>query len=187
MDILLIDLCFSVVDWPNVMSYNSSCVAASYLVSRSQYLGKCMVNFKHEVRLEPTLETPGVGCSSGLGSVLRYVSTYNESIIKNLWRYTLYQPTFHRALLPSSSGYELAAHKNFEAHTGVGWTKQSSGRNFTALYIPITLTMGAVSSSETSVVIYRSTRHSIPGDSHLDTCRRDNLKSHIWYNSLTPG
>jgi hypothetical protein len=36
----------------------------------------------------------------------------------------------------------------------------------------------AVSTSETSVNIYQTTRRNIPEDSHLHTSRRENLKSH---------
>jgi hypothetical protein len=39
--------------------------------------------------------------------------------------------------------------------------------------------MEAVSSSETSVNIYQTTRHNIPEDSHLHIRRRENLKSHL--------
>jgi hypothetical protein len=36
----------------------------------------------------------------------------------------------------------------------------------------------AVCTSETSEYFYKSTRRNIPEDSHLDTRRRENLKSH---------
>jgi hypothetical protein len=36
--------------------------------------------------------------------------------------------------------------------------------------------MVAASTSETSVNFYQTTRHNIPEDSHLRTCRRENLK-----------
>jgi hypothetical protein len=41
------------------------------------------------------------------------------------------------------------------------------------------LKMVAVSSSETSVNIYQTTRHNIPQDSHLRIRRRETLKSHV--------
>jgi hypothetical protein len=40
--------------------------------------------------------------------------------------------------------------------------------------------MEAVSSSETSVNIYQTTRRNIPEDSHLHARRRENLKSHVF-------
>jgi hypothetical protein len=40
------------------------------------------------------------------------------------------------------------------------------------------LMMEAVSTSETPVNFYKTTRCNIPDDSHLHTSRRDNLKSH---------
>jgi hypothetical protein len=40
------------------------------------------------------------------------------------------------------------------------------------------LMMEAVSTSETSVNFYQTTRRSIPKDSHLQTWRSENLKSH---------
>jgi hypothetical protein len=46
----------------------------------------------------------------------------------------------------------------------------------------ITLMMEAVTSSETSVTFYQTTRRNIPEDSHLDPRRRENLKPHIIYN-----
>jgi hypothetical protein len=42
----------------------------------------------------------------------------------------------------------------------------------------------AASTSETSVNFYQSTRRNIPEDSHLHTCRRENLKSHLYLCSL---
>jgi hypothetical protein len=45
--------------------------------------------------------------------------------------------------------------------------------------VAIALMMGAASTSETSINIYQTTRHNIPDDSHLRTCRRENLKSHL--------
>jgi hypothetical protein len=41
--------------------------------------------------------------------------------------------------------------------------------------------MEAASTCETSVNFYQTTRRSIPGDSHLHTPRRENLKSHSSY------
>jgi hypothetical protein len=38
--------------------------------------------------------------------------------------------------------------------------------------------MEAASTSETSISFYQTTRRNIPEDSHLHTCRRENLKSH---------
>jgi hypothetical protein len=38
--------------------------------------------------------------------------------------------------------------------------------------------MEAVTSSETSVSIYQTTRRNIPEDGHLNTHRRENLKHH---------
>jgi hypothetical protein len=42
----------------------------------------------------------------------------------------------------------------------------------------IALMMEAVSTSETTVNFYQTTRCNIPEDSHLHTRRRENLKSH---------
>jgi hypothetical protein len=42
----------------------------------------------------------------------------------------------------------------------------------------IALMMKATSTSETSVNFYQTTRRNNPGDSHLHTHRRENLKSH---------
>jgi hypothetical protein len=42
----------------------------------------------------------------------------------------------------------------------------------------IALMMEAGSSSETAVNVYQTTRRNNPEDSHLRTCRRENLKSH---------
>jgi hypothetical protein len=39
--------------------------------------------------------------------------------------------------------------------------------------------MEAVRTSETSVSIYQTTRRNIPEDSHLHTCRRENLRSQL--------
>jgi hypothetical protein len=39
--------------------------------------------------------------------------------------------------------------------------------------------MEAASTSETSVNFFQTTRRNNPEDSHLHTCRRENLKSHI--------
>jgi hypothetical protein len=44
------------------------------------------------------------------------------------------------------------------------------------------LMMEAVSTSETLVSVYQTTRRNIPEDSHLHTRRRENLKSHLVYN-----
>jgi hypothetical protein len=44
--------------------------------------------------------------------------------------------------------------------------------------VSITLMMEAVSSSQTSISIYQTTRRNIPENSHLFSCRRENLKSH---------
>jgi hypothetical protein len=38
--------------------------------------------------------------------------------------------------------------------------------------------MEAVSTSETSVISYQTTQRNIPEDSHFNTRRRENLKSH---------
>jgi hypothetical protein len=46
----------------------------------------------------------------------------------------------------------------------------------------IALIMEAVSTSETSVNFYHTTRHNNPEDSHLHTRRRENLKSYIILN-----
>jgi hypothetical protein len=43
----------------------------------------------------------------------------------------------------------------------------------------IVLMMEAVSTYETSVNFYQTTRRNIPEDSHLHTRRRENLKSHL--------
>jgi hypothetical protein len=51
----------------------------------------------------------------------------------------------------------------------------------TALIIIITLTMEAVSASETSVNIYQTTRCNIAKDSHLHARRRENLKSRLFW------
>jgi hypothetical protein len=45
-------------------------------------------------------------------------------------------------------------------------------------YLFIALMMEAASTSETLVNFYQATRRNIPEDSHLHTCRRENLKSH---------
>jgi hypothetical protein len=45
--------------------------------------------------------------------------------------------------------------------------------------VGIVLTMQAASTSETSVNFYQSTRRSSPQDSHLHTCRRENLQSYF--------
>jgi hypothetical protein len=58
-----------------------------------------------------------------------------------------------------------------------------------ASIIRIALMMEAASTSETSVN-YQTTRHNIPEDSHLHTCRHENLKSrvnnfsHLWTTFL---
>jgi hypothetical protein len=46
--------------------------------------------------------------------------------------------------------------------------------------VPIALMIEAVSSSETSVSMYQTTRRSTPEDNHLLTRRRENLKSHVY-------
>jgi hypothetical protein len=43
----------------------------------------------------------------------------------------------------------------------------------------VAMMMEAVSTSETSVNCYQTTRRNIPEDSHLHTRRRENLKSHL--------
>jgi hypothetical protein len=51
------------------------------------------------------------------------------------------------------------------------------------------LLMEAVSTSETSVNLYETTRRDIPEDSHLHTRRRENLKSHkehVWKTYTAP-
>jgi mannose/fructose-specific phosphotransferase system component IIA len=48
--------------------------------------------------------------------------------------------------------------------------------------INITLIMDAVSTSKTSVNFYQTTRRNIAEDSHLHTCRRENLKSHLEFD-----
>jgi hypothetical protein len=47
--------------------------------------------------------------------------------------------------------------------------------------------MEAVSTSETSVNFYQTTRRNILQDSHIRTRRRENLKSHVvyWKSKLT--
>jgi hypothetical protein len=47
----------------------------------------------------------------------------------------------------------------------------------------IALMMEAVSTSEPSVNFYQTARHNNPGDSHLHTRRRENLKSHKLYTN----
>jgi hypothetical protein len=47
--------------------------------------------------------------------------------------------------------------------------------------IAITLMMEAASTSETLVNFYRTTRRAIPEDCHLQTRRRENLKSHLMH------
>jgi hypothetical protein len=47
------------------------------------------------------------------------------------------------------------------------------------------LMMKAVSTSEMSVHIYQTTRRNVLEDSHLHTCRRENLKSYIVINIYT--
>jgi hypothetical protein len=47
------------------------------------------------------------------------------------------------------------------------------------------LMMKTVSTSETSVNFYPTTRRNISEDSHLNTCRRENLKSHLFMVYLT--
>jgi hypothetical protein len=42
----------------------------------------------------------------------------------------------------------------------------------------IALMMAAVSTSETSINFYQTTRRNVPEDSHLHTCRCENLQSH---------
>jgi hypothetical protein len=49
----------------------------------------------------------------------------------------------------------------------------------------IALMMEAVSTSETSVNIYQTTLRNIPGDSHLHTHRRENLKSQQYLSGST--
>jgi hypothetical protein len=44
----------------------------------------------------------------------------------------------------------------------------------------IALMMEAASTSETSVNFYQTTRRNNPGDDHLHSRRRENLKSHIF-------
>jgi hypothetical protein len=44
----------------------------------------------------------------------------------------------------------------------------------------IVLMMEAASTSETSVNLYRTTQRNNPEDSHLHTCRRENMKSHLF-------
>jgi hypothetical protein len=51
--------------------------------------------------------------------------------------------------------------------------------NFTVFTIHIALMMEAASTFETSVNSYQTTRCNNPEDSHLQTRRRENLKSHI--------
>jgi hypothetical protein len=48
----------------------------------------------------------------------------------------------------------------------------------TFIITAMSLMMEAVSSSETSAIIYQITWRNIPEDSHLYTRRRENLKSH---------
>jgi hypothetical protein len=55
------------------------------------------------------------------------------------------------------------------------------------LSVSIALMMEAVSSSETSVNIYQTTRRDFPEDSHLHTRRRENLKSHLIYTVIVRG
>jgi hypothetical protein len=59
-----------------------------------------------------------------------------------------------------------------------------------AASIIIALMMEAASTSETSVNVYQTTRRNNPGDSHLHTRRRENLKSrqktklHLQFSTL---
>jgi hypothetical protein len=50
-------------------------------------------------------------------------------------------------------------------------------RRFRGAYCGV-LMMEAAQTSETSVIIYQTTRHRIPEDSHLLTLRHENLKSY---------
>jgi hypothetical protein len=50
-----------------------------------------------------------------------------------------------------------------------------------------TLMMEALSTSETSVILYETTRRNIPEDSHIHTRRRENLKSYFACNLISKG
>jgi hypothetical protein len=57
---------------------------------------------------------------------------------------------------------------------------EETGRRFRVLITAIIrVIMEAVSTSETSVNFYRTTRRNIPEDSHFHTRRSMNLKSHV--------
>jgi hypothetical protein len=43
----------------------------------------------------------------------------------------------------------------------------------------IALMMETASTSETSLSFYQTAKHNTPEDTHLDTRRRENLKSHV--------
>jgi hypothetical protein len=49
----------------------------------------------------------------------------------------------------------------------------------------IVVMVEAVSTSETSVSLHQTTRRNIQEDSHLQTCRREKLKSHQIYEVFT--
>jgi hypothetical protein len=61
----------------------------------------------------------------------------------------------------------------------VVWYKSADVSEMLAASIIIALMMGAANTSETSINFYQTTRRNIPEDSHLHTCRREDLKSHM--------
>jgi hypothetical protein len=62
---------------------------------------------------------------------------------------------------------------------------QDIDQRFRGHYCLIALTKDTVSTSKTSVNIYQNTRRNTPEDSHLDTRRRENLKSHPYWKYST--
>jgi hypothetical protein len=71
----------------------------------------------------------------------------------------------HPFLAARLSGASTFCHENITAKTAVFWA--------------IALMMEAARTSETLVKLYQTTRCYNPGDSHLHTHRRENLKSYI--------
>jgi hypothetical protein len=51
--------------------------------------------------------------------------------------------------------------------------------------VDFSLAMEEANTSETSVNFYQTTRRNIPADNNLHTCRRENLKSHIFKKLIT--
>jgi hypothetical protein len=60
----------------------------------------------------------------------------------------------------------------------VVWYKFTDVSELSAAMVSIALTVEAASISETSANLYQTTRRNNPEDSHLHTCRRENLRSH---------